>query len=348
MKTFFQYFIFPVIAGLIGIFHFVYTALSKLPDKTFSTVAHLPITFSAGALTLIIISMSWLTYKEKSKDGKKGIIEVRLRSAFNLKNLTIESKDDNPISGMLSLRVDKSGKPTDLLQRQLCYDEFRNVGEPSFKDEKPTIFNNLASFRKSRIRILFQPAARTHWTRNLYDKDDLKENLYSSPKNSNGLQQILIYTSTLESLVPEFLTKFPDPSNVSKVMRLSASAQDAKKLPLLFDVLTHIELLVKNQTLAKTQLDKSTLDNYLVHHWAIGAIFGDGRGVEKFSLYYAVELAFDIDKKNKATLVSQHPPKEVSTKFQEAIIEFARTKDATIFDQAMNEQINSYPDGFNI
>lgn len=348
MRTFLQYFILPVTAGFIGIFHFIYTTWSKLPEKTFPSAAHLPTTFSAGALTLIIIIMAWLTYKEKSKDSKKGIIELRLRSAFNLNSLTIESKDDNPISGMLSLRVDKSGKPTDLLQRQLCYDEFRNVGEPSFKDEKPTIFNNPTSFKKSRVRMLFQPAARTHWTRNLYDKDDLQENLYSSPKNSKGLQQVLIYTSTLESLVPEFLTKFPDPSNVYKVTRLGASANDAKKLPLLFDALTHIELLVKNQTLAKTHLDKSTLDNYLVHHWAIGAICGDGRGVEKFSLYYAVELAFDIDKKNNATLVSQSPPKEASAKLQEAIIEFARTKDTTTFQKAMDEHADSYPDGFNL
>lgn len=348
MKIFSQYFIFPVLIGGIGGFHFLYVIWDKLSEKTLSNLVKLPTFFSASALICIIIILSWLTYKEKNKDGKKGSIELRLRSAFNLNNISVETKDDNPINGMLSVRVDKAGKRTDLLQRQLCYEEFRNVGESIYKEEKPTTFNTLDSFKNSRLRIFFQPAARTFWTRSLYDKDDLKEYLNDAPVSPNGLRQVLIYTETLEALAPEFLTKFPDPSTVFRVRRMGGSVKNPNKLPLLFDVLTHIEVLVRNQKLAVIALNDKETAEYLNHHWAIGAILGRGIGIEKFSLYYGVEVAFEISRRGAPKKVAYRPTDEATSTFQKKTLEAAKIRNFDNFSLAMDELNKSYPKGFEI
>ncbi|USY23687.1 hypothetical protein NIZ92_10120 [Alcaligenes sp. 1735tsa3] len=274
-----------------------------------------PAAIAVFILATLSILQSSLNYIEKKKENRRATYSFRLRRipepAFKIET---KLKQSESASGLLTVRIENKKDKVNLLQRQVGYREIiEGQSELHYIEDTECRYASQKSFRKSLFRVLFEPTDSSFWTRNLYNKDDLADALEDAPVTEKGERQVLIYTHTLESRVSEWLSQFPCPEKVNKIKRIGLTANNERALPNILSLASHLSFFVNRELI----LELATKDINFYHHFAIGGVLSS-RGRKKFSLFYAVEAAIEIDKSGRPIPANWN---QDSSSFNEKMIE---------------------------
>lgn len=344
MRLIFHYFILPAIVAVIVAALAIYGIWKT---ESFTNILQALKNGSVQALiSLCFLSLmqAYLNVIEKSKSSKKTHFTCRLRREAE-PTIAVNSKyDDNgSITGVLTIRIDKGNHKEVLLQRQLRYDEILSgPGEIIYKEETESIFSDLKKFKGAYLRFIFEPTNNSFWTRDIYDRDSLKENLNDANLSIHGERQVLIYTDTLKSRVPEMLTKFPDPDNVSQIIRKGYSPKNEKMLPIALKLIQNLSFHVNKDKIISFPIS----DVDFCHHFSIGAVT-EQHGISKFSLFYAMEATIKLDEKGNTEIVKWNPDKDTINKFNQEVMKIITAGDGDI-EKAFKVIDDRRPKGLDI
>lgn len=284
-----------------NIFKHIYTTILRF--ELYNKLLFVLLTFSSLLSIILIIS----NYKEVKSNFKIKNIRLKIIKPLKLKELPeVKTENENLIDGNLKISLIKDNSEEILFQRFIRYGELimsNTPGEVHFFEKKRLNISK-RSFKNNKIKMIFEPNIDLVWTRNLYDKDNLHENLFDAKETENGIRQLLVFTEGVKG--ENYLNKFEEPE---KVLRVNTGYQpyDENKLPNIFRIPEKMKLNIDNEIYMNIQLDSLQF----IHDYCIAAILN--KYIKKQLLHYSIRTELEIiDFKNNTLVIKPIPLRDIS------------------------------------
>lgn len=229
---------------------------------------------------LIAAFYVFTNYFDDQKRMKLKNIKIKLVRPIKPDKMPDVKMDPNLIDGNLKIILDFNGIQQVIFQRLIRYGELINQFSAEVHyEEKVNININKKKLKNAKFVVLYEPIIDSVWTRNLYDRDNLLENLFDAQLTDSGMRQLLVYTEGIEKDV--YLTRFDEPNKVLSI-QTNVQPYDETLLPNIFKIPDKIVVDIDAKYHATIEMSKLQF----VHDYCIMAVLD--KYIEKQLLQYSI------------------------------------------------------------
>lgn len=246
-------------------------------------------------ISIVVIIINYIEYKKDSENKMVTLSFVKTSAP----KIEPRSKLDDllKVDGSLKLYLEIDNLKHLLLERSIKFGELISLSSSSEVKYTESVRLSLSKKKliKSKFILNFEPSGDTIWTSDVYDRENLSDNLLDAKKTSTGKRQLIIHTKNAANL--EYLNLFDEPD---KVLQVTTNVQpnDEDKVPNIFKLSSKLNISIDNYS---TSVFVNELQFF--HEYAIMAELD--KGISRGFLYYSIRTEIDIINIDKNTLICE-------------------------------------------